>query len=51
MKICWILSVILWVSACASQASHEVRCDARLQPINLPKPKSSAVVAPVRSQP
>lgn len=47
MRICWILSLILWVSACASQASHEVRCDARLQPINLPKPKSSAIAAPV----
>ena len=46
MKVYWILSLILWVSACASQASHEVRCDARLQPINLPEPKSSAAAAP-----
>jgi len=51
MKILWTLSLVLWVSACASRESHEVGCDSRLQPINLPKPKSSAVVTPVRSQP
>ncbi len=51
MKILLTLSLILWLSACASGESHEVRCDTRLQPINLPKPKNSAVVAPVRSVP
>ena len=46
MKVLLTLSLFLWVSGCASQASHEVRCDVRLQPINLPMPKSSAAAAP-----
>jgi hypothetical protein len=47
----WILSVIFLVSACASREPQEVRCDGRLQPINLPKSKSSALVAPARIVP
>ncbi len=33
MRIILMLGVFLWVSACAP---HEVRCDAKLQPINTP---------------
>jgi len=33
MRMILMLGVVLWVSACAS---HGVRCDAKLQPINPP---------------
>jgi len=48
MKNRWILLLILCLSACAS---HELRCDGRLQPINLPKGNASTLVDPVRSGP
>jgi hypothetical protein len=51
MKTLLTLSVIFLVSACASREPQEVRCDIRLQPINLPKSKSSALVAPARIVP
>lgn len=39
MKEMWILTMICTLSACASD---EVRCDGRLQPINLPRPRIAA---------
>jgi len=48
MKNRWIALLLLCLTACAS---HELRCDGRLQPINLPKAKASTLAAPVRSGP
>jgi len=39
----------LWMSLClllSACASHQVRCDSRLQPINNPKLSAAASVAP-----
>jgi hypothetical protein len=43
----------LWMSLCillTACASHVVRCDSRLQPINNPKTSAATIVAP-RSAP
>jgi hypothetical protein len=39
----------LWMSLClllSACASHEVRCDSRLQPINNPKASTAAIATP-----